>query len=212
MQLVISAIYFTVIPLSAQGDVKVEVVPVVDNIYMLTGKGGNIGVFVGQDGTFLIDNQFAPLSKKILTVIKSVGGDSPRFLINTHFHGDHTGGNENFGKMGAIIVSHDNVRKRLMSGSFVEAFAMQNAPVRKAALPVLTFSENMHFHINHESIKVIHMPRAHTDGDSFIHFENANVIHAGDIFFNGFYPFIDAAHGGVSTRCYPCCRCNSRLN
>jgi len=180
----------------AQDDVKIEIIPVADNIHMLMGKGGNIGVFTGADGTFVVDDQFAPLSEKILAAIKSIGGDTPRFLLNTHFHGDHTGGNENFGKQGVLIVSHDNVRQRLSNGSFIAAFGMKAAPASKEALPVLTFSEGMHFHINNESVQAIHVANAHTDGDSFIHFKKANVIHAGDIFFNGFYPFMDAAHGG----------------
>lgn len=181
---------------SAQDDVKIIATKLTSNIHMLTGKGGNIGVFSGDDGTFIVDDQFAPLSDKILKAIKSIGGDTPKFLLNTHFHGDHTGGNENFGKKGALIVSHDNVRKRLADGSFIEAFGMEAPPASNTALPVITFSDNMHFHINGDSVKAIHVANAHTDGDSFIHFKKSNVIHAGDVFFNGFYPFIDAAHGG----------------
>ena len=163
---------------------------------MLTGQGGNIGLFLGEDGTFIIDDQFAPLTEKILAAIKSVGGDTPRFLINTHFHGDHTGGNENLGNAGTLIVSHDNVRERLVNGSYIKAFGMNAPPANKVALPVLTFSEDMHFHINNESVNAVHVPSAHTDGDSIIYFKKANVVHAGDVFFNGFYPFIDAANGG----------------
>ena len=194
---VISACYlFTVSTIQAQEDVKIGVIPVTDNIYMLSGEGGNIGVFLGGDGTFVVDDQFAPLTEKILAAIKSVGGDTPRFLINTHFHGDHTGGNENLGKAGTLIVSHDNVRQRLVNGSFIEAFGMNAPPANKVALPILTFSEDMHFHINNDSVNALYVPGAHTDGDSIIHFKKANVVHAGDVFFNGFYPFIDAANGG----------------
>ena len=194
---VISACYlFTASTIQAQEDVKIGVIPVTDNIYMLSGQGGNIGVFLGSDGTFVVDDQFAPLTEKILAAIKSVGGDTPRFLINTHFHGDHTGGNENLGKAGTLIVSHDNVRQRLVNGSFIEAFGMNAPPANKVALPVLTFSEDMHFHINNDSVNALYVPGAHTDGDSIIHFKKANVVHAGDVFFNGFYPFIDAANGG----------------
>ena len=181
---------------SAQEDVKINATELTKNIHMLTGQGGNLGVFTGADGTFVIDDQFAPLSEKILEAIKSIGGNTPKFLLNTHFHGDHTGGNENFGKKGTIIVSHDNVRKRLVNGSFIAAFGMKAPPASIHALPAITFSDNMHFHINGDSVKAVHVANAHTDGDSFIHFKKANVIHAGDIFFNGFYPFIDAAHGG----------------
>ncbi len=180
----------------AQDEVKINPVPVTENIYMLTGQGGNIGLFLGKDGSFIVDDQFAPLTEKILAAIKSLGGDSPRFLINTHFHGDHTGGNENLGQVGTLIVSHDKVRERLVNGSHIEAFSMNAPPASKAALPVLTFSDELHFHINNDSVNAIHVPGAHTDGDSIIHFKKANVVHAGDVFFNGFYPFIDAANGG----------------
>ncbi len=193
----IAAVYmFPVSTLLAQDDVKINAIPVSDNIYMLTGQGGNIGLFLGEDGTFIIDDQFAPLTEKILAAIKSVGGDTPRFLINTHFHGDHTGGNENLGNAGTLIVSHDKVRERLVAGSYIKEFGMNSPPANKAALPVLTFSEDMHFHINGDSVNAVHVPSAHTDGDSIIYFKKANVVHAGDIFFNGFYPFIDAANGG----------------
>lgn len=182
--------------LQAQDDVKIATTSVADNLYMLTGKGGNIGLFVGDDGSFIIDDQYAPLTEKILEAIKAVGGDTPKFLINTHFHGDHTGGNENLGNKGTLIVSHDNVRQRLVDGSFIKAFGMKSPPANKAALPALTFSETMHFHINGDSVNAIHVPNAHTDGDSIIHFKKANAVHAGDVFFNGFYPFIDADNGG----------------
>jgi glyoxylase-like metal-dependent hydrolase (beta-lactamase superfamily II) len=193
----IAAVYmFPVSTLLAQDDVKINATPVSDNIYMLTGQGGNIGLFLGEDGTFIIDDQFAPLTEKILAAIKSVGGDTPRFLINTHFHGDHTGGNENLGNAGTLIVSHDKVRERLVAGSYIKEFGMNSPPANKVALPVLTFSEDMHFHIKGDSVNAVHVPSAHTDGDSIIYFKKANVVHAGDIFFNGFYPFIDAANGG----------------
>ncbi len=177
-------------------EVKITPVPVTEQIYMLTGKGGNIGLFIGQDGTFLIDDQFAPLTEKIVAAIKSVGGDYPKFLINTHYHGDHTGGNEKLGQEGTLIFSHNNVRERLSAGSFIEAFNMKRPAVAKEGLPVVTFSEDISFHLNGDTVRAIHVPHAHTDGDSFIHFKMANVIHAGDILFNGFYPFIDVQHGG----------------
>ena len=187
----------TLIPaLGYSADVEIKAVPVTDQIYLITGQGGNIGLFIGEDGTFLIDDQFAPLTEKILEVIESVGGQHPRFLINTHYHGDHTGGNEKIGQGGTLIVSHDNVRERLISGSYIGAFKMKLPPASKAGLPVVTFSKNIKFHINEDTVMVKHVPHAHTDGDSFIYFQDANVIHAGDLFFNGFYPFIDVNHGG----------------
>ncbi len=182
--------------LFAFDDVKITSTEVAKNIHMLVGKGGNVGVFVGKDGTFVIDDQFAPLSEKLMAEIKNIGGNAPKFLLNTHFHGDHSGGNENFGKKGAMIVSHLNVRKRLMEGSEIKEFGMVAPPAPAEALPIMTFDSQMHFHINGEDVEAIHVPNAHTDGDSFIHFKKANVIHAGDTFFNGFYPFIDSTHGG----------------
>lgn len=180
----------------AEDEVNISTIKLTDQIHMLVGKGGNLGVFVGDDGTFVIDDQFAPLTEKLMAAITAVGGESPKFLINTHFHGDHTGGNENFGNQGALIVSHDLARERLVEGYAIDAFKMTVPPAPAAALPVVTYSEDMHFHINQEDVKLIHVGNAHTDGDSFVHFKQANVIHAGDIFFNGFYPFIDLAHGG----------------
>ncbi len=177
-------------------EVKIIPVPVTEHIYMLEGKGGNIGLFTGEDGTFLIDDQFAPLTDKIIAAIKSVGGSIPKFLLNTHYHGDHTGGNEKLGKEGTLIFSHHNVRERLSTGSFIEAFNMKRAGVSREGLPVVTFSRDISFHINGENVRAIHVAHAHTDGDSFIVFEKANVIHTGDFFFNGFYPFIDVNHGG----------------
>ena len=176
--------------------VTINATQVRGNIYMLTGQGGNIGLFHGEDGSFMIDDQFAPLTEKIIAAVKSVGGESPKYLINTHFHGDHTGGNENLGKTGTIIMSHHAVRERLVNGSYIEAFGMKSPPAAEAALPAVTYSENMHLHLNGETVHIIHTPNAHTDGDSYVIFEKANVVHAGDLFFNGFYPFIDGANGG----------------
>ncbi|MBU1060180.1 MAG: MBL fold metallo-hydrolase [Proteobacteria bacterium] len=177
-------------------DEKIIPLPITEQIYMITGEGGNMGLFTGRDGTFLIDDQFAPLTEKIVAAIKSVGGNHPKFLINTHYHGDHTGGNENMGQGGTLIFSHDNVRDRLSTGSFIQEFNRKRAGVSQEGLPVVTFSEDITFHLNGDTIRAIHVPQAHTDGDSFIYFKAANVIHAGDIFFNGFYPFIDVNHGG----------------
>jgi len=187
------------VPIASAGhheEVKITAHRVADGIYMVTGKGGNIGLFIGTDGTFLIDDQFAPLTDKILATIKSVGGDHPRFLINTHYRGDHTGGNEKLGKKGTLIFSHHNVRERLETGSTIAAFKMTRPPVAKDGLPVVTYSKKVKFHLNGDTVHVKHVPHAHTDGDSFIFFEKANVIHAGDFLFNGFYPFIDVHHGG----------------
>jgi len=177
-------------------DEKIIPITVTEQIYMIAGEGGNIGLFIGGDGTFLIDDQFAPLTEKIVAAIKSVGGDYPKFLINTHYHSDHTGGNEKLGQGGTLIFSHDNVRERLSTGSFIEEFNAKQEALTREGLPVVTFSGDISFHLNGDTIHAIHVPHAHTDGDSIIHIKTANVIHTGDIFFNGFYPFIDVNHGG----------------
>jgi cyclase len=188
--------FMSLVPAGQAAEVKIMTTPVTEQIYMITGKGGNIGLFIGADGTFLIDDQYAPLTERIVAAIKSVGGDFPKFLINTHYHGDHTGGNENLGRGGTLIFSHDNARERLSTGAFIEAFNAKLEPVSREGLPIVTFSEGINFYLNGDSIRATHVPHAHTDGDSFIYFKKANVIHAGDIFFNGFYPFIDVTNGG----------------
>jgi len=182
---------------AAEEEVVIQSVPVTKGISMLVGQGGNLGLFIGEDGTFLIDDQFAPLTPKHLEAIRAAGGDTPKFLINTHYHADHTGGNENLGKAGTLIFSHDQVRERLTVETVIKAFNMVTPPLPKAGLPVVTFSSDITFHINGETLRAFHVSRAHTDGDSVIHFRKANVIHAGDVFFNGFYPFVDVDHGGT---------------
>lgn len=169
---------------------------VADGIYMLSAKGGNIGVLIGADGTFIVDDQFSDGTQAILKTIKALGGDTPRFLINTHFHGDHTGGNENIGNMGTVIYSHDNVRKRLSSDNFIKEFVMHMPAYSGNALPMVTFSHDISFHINGDEVNAFHVANAHTDGDAVIHFKTANVVHMGDTMFNGFFPFIDPSHGG----------------
>ena len=181
---------------SAQAQ-SIDSVEVTGNIHMLTGDGGNLGLLLGDDGPLLIDDKFAPLTEAIIAKIGELGGDTPRFVVNTHFHGDHTGGNENFGNAGSTIVAHDNVRGRLAEGTEIKAFGMVTPPQTGAALPVITFTRDVSFHLNGERVDVIHVPNAHTDGDGIVHFPGSNVIHAGDVFFNGFFPFIDVDHGGT---------------
>jgi cyclase len=165
--------------------------------YVLFGAGGNIGVSVGDDAVYLVDDQYAPLTPKIQAALKTITDKPVKFILNTHWHGDHTGGNENFGKAGALIVAHDNVRKRMSSEQFMEFMRSKVPASPKVALPVVTFSQDVTFHINDDEIFAFHAPRAHTDGDSIIHFRKSNVIHMGDIYFNGFYPFIDFSSGGT---------------
>jgi glyoxylase-like metal-dependent hydrolase (beta-lactamase superfamily II) len=174
--------------LLAQADysnVNIQTIPVRGNISMLIGAGGNIGVSAGDDGILIIDDQFAPLADKIRAAIADLGSDTPKFLLNTHFHGDHTGSNADFG-MNSIIVAHENVRSRLIG---------ENSPA--SALPVVTFDDDVTVHFNGEDITLIHMPAGHTDTDSVVMFSGSNVIHMGDHFFNGGFPFVDMANGGT---------------
>ncbi len=176
--------------------VEIQTIDVAPGIHMLMGAGGNIGVSSGEDGVVLIDDQFAPLTPKILAAVAKISDQSVRFLLNTHWHFDHAGGNENFGKAGTLIVAHDNVRQRMSAGGLIDFFANDLPPAPNAALPVVTFDQTVTFHLNGEEIHAFHVPPAHTDGDSVIHFRKANVVHMGDLYFNGFYPFIDYSSGG----------------
>jgi len=171
--------------------VQIKTHQVAGNVYYLEGQGGNVGLLVGDDGVLMIDDQFAPLSEKLLTAIRALSDKPIRMLINTHVHGDHTGGNENFGKMGIDIVAHDNVRARLARG------VNNGPPSPAAALPVVTFGDRMMLHLNGDTVTIGKLPTAHTDGDSFIHFAKADVIHAGDVFRTTGYPGVDGNNGGT---------------
>ncbi len=177
-------------------DVEIQTVQASDNVYMLVGAGGNIGLSVGDDGAFVIDDQYAPLSEKIMAAISDVTDSDVKFLVNTHYHGDHTGGNEAFGEAGALIIAHDNVRARMNSTQFRGIFDQEIPPSPAGALPLVTFSDEMSIYWNGDNIRAIYQPPAHTDGDSILYFENANVIHTGDTFVVGCYPFIDVDSGG----------------
>ena len=176
--------------------VEITTEQVVPGIYMLVGAGGNIGVSVGEDGIFMIDDQFAPLTDRITAAVAALSDQPIRFLVNTHWHGDHTGGNENLGNQGVLIVAHDNVYQRMSRDTEIGAFNQVVPASPEAALPVITFNDNVTFRLNGEEIRAVHYRQSHTDGDSVIHFVNANVVHTGDIWFNGFYPFIDVSSGG----------------
>ncbi len=176
-------------------DVQIQTAKVSENIYMLQGRGGNIGLCTGDDGAFLVDDQFAPLTEKILAAVAKVTDGAVRFVVNTHWHGDHTGGNENLGKAGAMIVAHENVRRRLNPEEFTDVMG-RTGQAPPAALPVVTFTDALNFYWNGEKIHVFHVRNAHTDGDVVIHFTKADVFHMGDLFFNGRYPFIDVDSGG----------------
>ncbi len=176
--------------------VQISTQRVSDHIYMLQGKGGNIGVSAGEDGVFLIDDQFAPLTEKIRASISKISNNKIRFVINTHWHFDHVGGNEHMGEGGTIIVAHENVRRRMNSEQMIAFFNKTVPAAPKMALPVITFTQDIKFHLNGDEANIFHVQNAHTDGDAIVFFEKENVVHTGDIYFAGFYPFIDVSSDG----------------
>ncbi len=171
--------------------VQIKTHAVAANVHYLEGQGGNVGLLVGDDGVLMIDDQFAPLSEKLTAAIRALSNKPIRMLVNSHVHGDHTGGNENFGGMGIDIVAHDNVRVRLARG------VNGAAPAPAVALPLITYGDKMSLHLNGETVTIGKLPPAHTDGDSYIHFVNADVIHAGDVFRTTGYPGVDGNNGGT---------------
>ncbi len=174
-------------------NVEIKATHVRGNIYMLNGTGGNIGVSIGSDGVLIVDDKFAPLADKIRAALKEVGGGELKFILNTHWHGDHTGGNQVFGPE-APIIAHTNVRKRLATDQHLLGRDVPAAP--KEAWPVITFDHSVSVHFNGEEIKAVHFPRGHTDGDTVIFFTGSNVVHMGDDFFSGRFPFVDLGSGG----------------
>jgi len=175
--------------------VQMKATKVAGNVYMLEGAGGNIGVSVGDDGLLIVDDQFAPLADKIRAALKGIADKKLHFILNTHWHGDHTGGNVAFGPE-ATIIAHDNVRKRLATEQKSTVFNSTTPPSPKEALPVITFDQTLTVHFNGEEIRAIHYPKGHTDGDSVIFFTTSNVVHLGDDFFAGRFPFVDLESGG----------------
>ena len=176
--------------------VEIQTTSLGDGLAMLQGAGGNLGVSTGPDGVLLIDDQYAPMTDKIRAAIAELSNDPVRFVLNTHWHRDHTGGNENLGRGGAVIIAHDDVRKRMNSGQY---FALRDTTIPaspRAALPIVTYSDGLTLHLNGQTIDVLHVDPAHTDGDSIVYFREADVLHLGDIFFAGRYPFIDLSSGG----------------
>jgi glyoxylase-like metal-dependent hydrolase (beta-lactamase superfamily II) len=173
--------------------VEIKVTKVAGTVYMLEGSGGNIGVSVGEDGIVIVDDQFAPLAPKIKAALKGITDKPLRFVLNTHFHGDHTGGNAEFSP-DATIIAHENVRKRLKEGGMVGGNEVKPAP--KAALPVVTFNDRATVHLNGEDVRAIHFPNGHTDGDSVIFFTQSKVVHMGDDFVTYGFPFVDVGSGG----------------
>src|SRR5687767_9799955 len=169
-------------------DVQVRTTKVTGNVYMLQGRGGNVGAIVGADGILIVDDDYKNVSQKLAAALKELGSEKPRFVLNTHWHGDHTEGNEFFGK-DSTIVAHINVRKRLMDPPVI--FGQKTSPYPAFALPIVTYTESMTIHLNGEDVRLVHYPNGHTDGDTVVFFERANVVHFGDTFFLGRFPFVD---------------------
>jgi cyclase len=184
----------------AQQDLsQVEIIPhqLSDNIYYLEGSGGNIGVSIGDDGVFMVDDQFAPLSEKILDAIEGLSDQPLRFVINTHQHGDHVGGNQNMGREGAVIVAHENVRTALRAGFNDGDLNQALSADQRIGLPIMTFTDSVDFHLNGEDIHIFYNGSGHTNGDSFVYFKNNNIIHTGDVFRTVAYPRVDVGAGGT---------------
>jgi cyclase len=194
--LLLICFFFVVSFVAAQTDfekVQINTVKITDSLFMLKGAGGNIGASIGPDGILLIDTQFAPLYQKIKDTLHKLGGDKIKYVINTHWHGDHTSGNINFAK-DAPIIAHKNVRETLLNPKSIMGRDIK--PASGPMLPSITFDSEMTIYINGEDVKLIHMPPGHTDGDTVVYFSKADVWHVGDLFFNGGYPFIDLPNGG----------------
>jgi cyclase len=200
ISIVAVAAAFLAAPGAAQQDfskVEVKVERLAPGVAVLFGAGGNIGLSYGDDGNAIVDDQYAPLTPKIVAAVRALDPDPIRFVINTHWHGDHTGGNESLGRAGAVILAHDNVRIRLSSEQFMRLFNERVPASPKAALPVVTFSDDASLHLNGDTLRIIHVEHAHTDGDSLVHWQKSNVLHMGDTFFNKVtFPFIDLDSGG----------------
>lgn len=195
------AAFLVLLPASsgAQGldEIQIRTTHLAGDVYMLSsGAGGNLAVCAGEDGTLLVDSDYAALTDKVREAVSSIRDEPIDFVLNTHWHFDHVGGNEAFAKAGALIVAHENVRKRMSSEQMLKPMGRQVPPSPAAALPVITYAHGLTFHWNGDEVQVIHVEPAHTDGDSLVYFRKANVLHMGDVWFNGMYPFIDVNAGG----------------
>ena len=177
-----------------QQEVTVRTQKVSGNVYMLQGQGGNVGAINGPDGILIIDDDYKGVGQKLAAALKELGSATPRFILNTHWHGDHTDNNEFFGMQQSVIIAHDNVRKRLLDPPVI--FGQKTPAYASIALPIVTYSESMSLHLDGEEIILRHYPHGHTDGDTVVFFKNANVVHLGDDFFVGRFPFVDIDSGG----------------
>lgn len=198
--------------------VQVRTTALGKGVYMLAGAGGNMGLSVGDDAAFLVDDEFAPLTPKIRAAIAALTPKPLRFVLNTHWHFDHTGGNKDHGDAGALLVAHDNVRKRMSTDQFIEALNRREPASPKGALPVVTFNDTVTFHINGDDVLAFHVAPAHTDGDAIVVFRGANVVHMGDVFLSAGFPFVDLSSGGsidgfiaAATRVLPILDANTKV-
>ncbi len=173
--------------------VDIKKTHVAGSVHMLRGAGGNVGVSVGEDGLLIVDDEYAEMAGKLKAALNGLGRGKPKFVLNTHWHFDHVGGNTTFGPE-AVIIAHENVRRRLSEPQTL--FGRTIEPLPKKGLPEVTFDESLSLHFNGERIRAVHFPAAHTDGDVVIYFTDSNVVHMGDLMFNGQFPFVDLSHGG----------------
>jgi glyoxylase-like metal-dependent hydrolase (beta-lactamase superfamily II) len=177
-------------------DPKLEVQAIKPGLYVLSGAGGNVAVWSGTDGTVLVDDGLDRFVPALLAAVAEITAEPVRFVINTHWHPDHTAANEPVAKSGGVVIAHDNVRRRMSTRQFMEALQREVPPSPTGALPIVTFDDTVSLHLNGDRLDAGHVLRAHTDGDVILRWENANVIHAGDVWFNGSYPFVDLSSGG----------------
>jgi len=191
-----SSLFVLSVPAGADG-IEYRTTPLSDTVTLVEASGGNVAVSAGDDGVFVIDDQYKPNIDPLLAAIGGISAAPVRFVINTHYHGDHVGGNEAIGAGGGIIIAHDNIRKRMSEAAFNHFMGRETPAWPNGALPVVTFNDRVTLHLNGEPVTAYHVPRGHTDGDSIIHFPTSNVLHMGDIFFNGLYPYIDLDAGGT---------------
>ncbi len=176
--------------------VEISAQQIRDGIYLLMGAGGNLGLLVGEDGVLLIDDELEPLAPKVVAAVDNLAKHPVDFVINTHWHFDHVGGNPTFSAQGAVVIAHEEARRRMQAGQFLPAFQMQIPPAVPAELPVVTFGDAIALHVNGQTVEVVHPAPAHTDGDAMVFMTEANVVHMGDLYWNGMYPLVDAASGG----------------
>jgi len=196
--LLLAAVFFASINSTSAQEKAVEFTTfqLSDTVYMLKGRGGNVGISTGEDGLYIIDDQVKPVTSQLLQAIRKISNKPIRFVINTHYHADHTGGNETIGAAGAVIIAHDNIRKRMTTEQVSIFMNNTTPPYPKGALPVVTFNDRMSLHLNGETATAYYVAEGHTDGDAIIHFPASNVIHMGDMYFNGLYPYVDLDAGG----------------